>query len=260
MNALWHDGHLLSQVNWCREVSGRTLHALVSVPSHSALDEARMGPWPKREFAKIRALGVAPPRKRLIAGDEKGFLLNWKRAPALYVYTDSLESHPYVVRSASRGTVVPTFLLPIPHESKQYLSTWASNVQEIDSIWLTSSDALEVATYRELADPKSSLNVIGEEHRAEIEAATGKPTYLHLYRYFGAKDEKARECPRCGRRMRRTPQAKRLLPPGDGGLLSFGARCESCRTVTSDPVDDERPDLASIGRWHPTSKTRVRRK
>ena len=57
---------------------------------------------------------------------------------------------------------------------------------------------LEIAAYRELAEPCSALAREGRALAASVEQATGVPTYYYLLRYWGRPSEHDRPCPGCG--------------------------------------------------------------
>jgi predicted nucleic acid-binding Zn ribbon protein len=81
---------------------------------------------------------------------------------ALYLFTTFLSDLP-PVRSGRDGTSIPNYLLPPrdfskdhPRALKDELYGWASQYGTFDETWIASGE-LEIAAYRQLADPTSKF-------------------------------------------------------------------------------------------------------
>jgi predicted nucleic acid-binding Zn ribbon protein len=200
--------------------------------------------WGKSNLKKvIKAFGRTPvwtirddelPRRNIA----------WK-APTLHLLTHAFAWQPPLCRGDT-GQSIPIFLLPLSFQGKDDLIRWQSEYQLHDRLWLNSG-ALEIAAYKELVDPNSGLSAEGRELCAEIEKATGVPTYYFLMRFYapsqGADD---RPCPGCGKPWH-IPQ------PQGAPYQQWPFRCEPCRLVSTAGVDINKR-LAKIGQWRPNSQ------
>jgi predicted nucleic acid-binding Zn ribbon protein len=65
--------------------------------------------------------------------------------------------------------------------------------KELDLVQL-GCGPLEIAAYRELATPDSSLSKRGRELAKVVEIASKKPTFYYLMRYWGRREGEASEC------------------------------------------------------------------
>lgn len=178
--------------------------------------------------------------------------LSWRSAKTLFLHTDMFKSGFPVGSPELRGAV-PVYQLPISHQDRDYLLRWTREYRDHDSIWV-GSGKLEIAAYREMADPRSKLSQEGREHCRIVEKATGIPTYYYLFRYHGrAKGEEQRRCPLCEETWR-VPS-----PKGVTRFSRFEFRCKSCRLVSnmaSSTGDKEDERLASIGEPRPSVRRR----
>lgn len=178
----------------------------------------------REQRAVVRAFGGKPgftilddaaPRKSA----------RWQDAPFLYLFTHAFDSAPPVLRGDS-GVPVPSYLLPVTDQDREYLFSWQQAYASHDDIWI-GSGALEIAAYRELADPASELSRYGRDLCREIETATGIATYYYLMRYWGRQgNEAARACPGCGCSWRTE------WPEEGEPFWHFHFRCDPCRLVS----------------------------
>lgn len=103
-------------------------------------------------------------------------------------------------------------------ELRQGLVHWARTFQACDGLWF-GCGVLERAAAAELSRPRSRLQRDARRLAAEVEAASGRPTYHYLVRTDDA--EPASGCPRCGASWRRRRH----------GAWNFIRRCDPCRLV-----------------------------
>ena len=164
---------------------------------------------------------------------------------SLYLFTHLADPWSPVC-AGTDGRPIPLYRLPISSEQRSELVFWADAYRRYDHLQLQCGH-LEMPAYREMAEVGSELSREGREHCADLEAATGLPTYYFLHRYFAhAKGEPDRLCPGCGRRWRR-----RLTAAPFRGLGGFEFRCDGCRLVGQQGVSCEGERRARIGAFRP---------
>jgi len=248
--SLFHSGQLCGEyfVTWTKGL----LNAHVLLTGPHAFELRHHSVYGKKELAKvIEAFGKRPVWRTLddAAGQEA---TPWKGAPFFYLFTHAFDwaSPSPVCRGDGKGQV-PLFTLPITFEQKEQINFWQGSYYHHDNIWLASG-VLEVAAYRQLADPASELAQQGRELCRELEAATGIPTFYYLMRHWGrTKGEDKRRCPGCGAHWSVTRESKKRH------FEEFDFRCDKCRLVShvGDSTDGGRH--TSIGEYHEIRKKGV---
>ncbi len=168
---------------------------------------------------------------------------SWKKSSSFILWT-----HAFAVQGSvscgDTGKSIPQYLLPIDDTDKEDIDRWTRSYQAHDQLWLESG-SLEIPVYRELAEPGSELSREGRELCQKIEAATSKPTYYFLHRYWGRRiGEEQRRCPDCGKDWRVKP-----APQSSEPFHRYYFRCQNCRLVghLGLSFDDERH--ARIGEY-----------
>jgi predicted nucleic acid-binding Zn ribbon protein len=157
--------------------------AYVQATDDKALEPQYLSPWGKRCSDVILSAFGHKPKFVLLEPSLKRRGLSWRSAKTLFLHTDTFKSGSPVGSPELLGAV-PVYQLPLSHQDRDYLVRWARQYRNHDSLWL-GCGKLEVAAYREMADPKSELSREGREHCRIIEDATGIPTYYsqaHNYR------------------------------------------------------------------------------
>ena len=233
---------------------------LCKCPRQDSLDVKYLSEGGKRSYAAVLKECRKRPTWRLLSDPvpRRGYA-SWRRSKSLYLFTTFLSDHP-PVRSGRDGTPIPSYLLPLRDFSKDHpsylkdeLYGWASQYGTFDETWIASG-ALEIAAYRQLADPRSKFVREGRELAAKVEEATGLPTYSYLMRYYGRRrGERRRPCPGCGR-----PWARRLTDPKFQGLGGFDFRCDPCRLISRVAADDTNEQYAHIGEYRRRTSSRRR--
>lgn len=179
----------------------------------------------KKNLAEvIHAFGREPVWK--ILDDDAGKTSSgWRGAPFLYLFTNWIDWYSPVSRGDGKRPV-PLFTLPVSDTIKEDLYGWQRSYRELDGVWM-GSGPLEVAAYRQLADPRSVLAEDGRRLCGEIESGTGIPVFYYLMRYWGrSRGEEGRVCPGCGNDWRTSE-------PGSGRKFhQFHFKCEACRLVS----------------------------
>ncbi len=190
----------------------------------------------------IGALGRAP-EWHILEDDIPRRFPSWRRSSSLYLFTHAFDDAS-PVWCGDTGSAIPTYLLPIPERSREDLYFWARWYRDHDNVWL-GSGALEIPAYRQLADPRSELSAGGRESCKEIEAATGKPAYYYVMRYWGRTlGEQDRLCPLCGRKWRTQHSTTEKQP-----FQNFHFRCTRCRLVSHCAASSDDQRHARIGEY-----------
>jgi predicted nucleic acid-binding Zn ribbon protein len=217
------------------------IEAYVNVLRLNSLDQQSLAEWGKRAKKKLITHFGNQPQIQLLEKPNEA-LPSWRSVKSLYLYTNMLDLES-PVKSPEFDISFPLYELPISPKTREYLNSWADAYRDHDSIWIRSG-ALEMAAYKQLADPRSELAEEGREYCKEIEISTGKPTFFYLYRYYGRRSgEDKRPCPLCGR------QWNVMNPSAAYKFAAFHFLCDKCRLVShiGDSDFDERH--ARIGEY-----------
>ena len=198
----------------------------------------------RKRLAEVTEAFGQTPQWILMDDDARKHDASWKRAPFLYLFTHAFSNWVSPVRRGDNGKPIPVCLLPVSFEQKEYIYRWECSYFHHDNIWL-GCGALEVAAYRQMADPKSDLAETGRDLCREIERATGVPTFYYLDRYWRRKvGEEDRRCPVCGGRWWSKRPASGMKP-----FWQFGFRCDRCRLVSHFGVSDDGGSHTRIGEF-----------
>jgi predicted nucleic acid-binding Zn ribbon protein len=250
LGALFHNGQLCGErfLTWTR---GR-LNAHVLLASRAATEPHHHSRYGKKELKKVtNAFGRAPVW-RILDDDAQQSPSSWKGAPFLYLFTHAFDWESPVCHGDGKPPI-PVFMLPLAFEHKEQLYFWQQSYYHHDNIWL-GCGALEVAAYRQMADPESSLAEHGRDLCREIETATGVPTFYYLARYWGrAKGEDQRLCPGCGAPWR--TERSRESP---GRSWEFDFKCDRCRLVSHLAVSTDGGRHTRIGEFDKKMKANRR--
>lgn len=224
LGTLYHSGQLCGEyfLTWTQ----RRLNAHVMLSGRSATALRHHSPYGKKALKKIIEAFGAKPIWRLLDDDASKPMSSWRDAPFLYLFTHALDKASPICRGDGEPPV-PVFTLPVTFEQKSDLYSWQWSYYHHDHIWLESR-ALEIAAYRQLADPGSELAEQGRDLCREIETATKIPTFYYLMRYWGrAKGEDQRRCPGCG-----GPWKTGHIGESPEPFWQFAFKCDPCRLVS----------------------------
>lgn len=216
------------------------LQAYVRLPRSDALDACHMSRYAQDWLGKLEALcGCAMAVRILTPVDGIQAHADWNQAAWLVLYGAGLDGLA-PVRDQNMNQL-PSYLLPIDADEMEKIFFWARNEDRHSGLWF-SGVSLEKEIFVALADPRSDLNFHARDLAAMVEKATGKPTYIHLFRHYALPGgaELTRPCPLCG-------------GPWKVEGETFEFRCEPCRlTSYSGPGGDGsemEKELAQIGTW-----------
>jgi predicted nucleic acid-binding Zn ribbon protein len=217
------------------------LHLYCDVPRPDSLSVEHFSEWGKGDYEKLLLMLTAPPTYRILDdGPIPKRFPTWQSAPSLYLFTHFLDITSPVCAEPS-GAPLPLYTLPLSDTRKQDIVFWQNAYKATDELWIGSRD-LEMPAYRQLVEPGSGLSERGRAICRDIEAATKKPTFYYLSRYYGREEGEAeRLCPGCGEPWATGVQHTRFF--------DFEFRCEPCRLVSHQGVDTSDMRHARIGEW-----------
>jgi predicted nucleic acid-binding Zn ribbon protein len=173
----------------------------------------------------IQAFGHEP-KWILLDDDIPKKMPDYKNSPFLYIFTSTFRWGSSI-RRGDNGKRISPIMLPVSSEIKDDIYGWERVYRHYDHIWLDSG-VLEIPVYKQLADPKSELSDRGRKICADVEKATGIPTYYYLMRYWGRKNgEDQRKCPACGNQWH--IEAKETKKEQ---FWHFHFQCHECRLVS----------------------------
>ena len=199
--------------------------------------------WGRERLKRVIEEFACVPRWTILEDNVPKRLPSWRRSSSLYLFTHAFRDASPVCCGDS-GAAIPLYLLPISQQAREDAYFWSNHYRDHDNVWL-GSGTLEVLAYRETADPKSELSSEGRESCREIEAATGKPTFYYLQRYWGRTvGEEKRLCPLCGRKWRTSTKETDKTP-----FWEFTFRCMQCRLVSHVACSYDNERHAAIGEY-----------
>lgn len=215
------------------------LTAYVYIPQADAFEISFHSEWGKSELEKLCQMTESEP-EYVIFDNKPDCSVSWDTADSFVLFTHMTDCFPPVCR-CDTGEPIPAYLLPLSDKDREHLYLWASEYRNHDSIWMASGD-LEMAAYRQLAEPKSGLSRTGRTLCEKIEKVTGIPTYYYLHRHWGRKKGEAdRICPECGGNwnVRGTSGDNSgfsdffsQADPDSSDFWDFTFRCDHCRLVS----------------------------
>ncbi len=237
--ALLRNGQIIG--DYLLGLDAGVLTAYVGLAGADALAPRAYSRWAAEELQRLVEQAGAEPAWTLL-GDTPPEDASWQGAPSLYIQT-SLFEHGSPVHHGGTGAAVPLYRLPLPDLERDRLGLWAGEYRHHEGIWLASAD-LEMPAYEQLVDPKSGLAAEGRRMCAQIEAATGVPTYYFLIRYWGRRTgEEQRVCPGCGQTWATG------LTWRAHAWWEFAFRCEACRLVSHEASTSEDERRARRGEY-----------
>ena len=228
--------------------SSRPITAVVELPRPDAIDAKHLSQWGRKELGKARLAFGRTPSSSLIGRPSRKAWPSWRSADSLFLFTHAFDRQSPVCAFNSTDPL-PLYMLPVSDRLREEIHSWATAYRDLDRVWLASG-ALEMAAYRELANPSSLLSRKGRDLCAKIGRATRRRTYYYLTRYFGRRrNEEARRCPSCGGEWR-TNQHR----PTTTEFARFEFCCHRCKLVShvAPAVGSSRD--AAIGEFHAPSR------
>ncbi len=220
---LWRNGQSMGHetISEC----GSDLRAFVLVPDWNALDEAHNNNYVTEAYAKLAEVSRARTRITILGDvpDSKG--ADTCVNPASYILLTGFQTQQSALRCGDCLAPIPLYKIPATDGRGEYtdLLGWQEDYQACDTLWIHSGTGERFGT-RQMSDINSSLSKEGREICAEIEEATGKPTFYYLHRWLmnpSWKKERARRGPGCGGEWF-------LEEPWH----NFDFKCEPCRLVS----------------------------
>jgi predicted nucleic acid-binding Zn ribbon protein len=241
LSTLLHNGQIYGKYLFapCEE----KLVAFANIARPGSLAKRYHSQWGLAALQKVAETFGRVPQCDIIRDNVPKRFPSWEKSSFFYLFTHAFDETSPVCCGDS-GSPIPLYLLPISDQTRHDLCFWADHYRDHDNIWFGSL-ALEVSAYKQTADPRSRLSVMGRELCREVEAATDKRTFYYLQRYWGRKiGEQDRLCPMCGHRWR---TAKKELEKDP--FWKFPFRCVRCRLVSHCAVSYEDERHAAIGEY-----------
>ena len=242
LSSLVHNGQLCGEYylfTWTDNI----LNAHTTVSHPAAFELKYHSDWGIRELNKITQAFGHEPKWILLDDDIPKKMPDYKNSPFLYLFTSAFRWGSSI-RRGDNGKPISPIMLPVSSQIKDDIYGWEKAYRQYDNIWLDCG-VLEIPVYKQLADPKSELSNDGRKICADVEKATGIPTYYYLMRYWGRKNgEDQRKCPACGNQWHiEVKETKKEQ------FWYFHFQCHECRLVShkASSYDDERH--ARIGEY-----------
>jgi predicted nucleic acid-binding Zn ribbon protein len=244
LGALFQAGQLCGEYFITRYKDRLSAHVLLAGRGATALRHHSQ--YGKEELEKVIKTFGARPVWQILDDDAHRRPSSWTGAPFLYLFTHALDWAPPVCRGDGKPPI-PTFMLPLNFEQKTDLYRWQWSYYYHDNIWL-GCGALEIAAYKQMADPTSELAAEGRDLCRDIERCTGVPTFYYLTRYWGKpKGEAERPCPGCGStwKVEWPTLPKRRF-------WHFDFKCDRCRLVSHLGNSTDGGRHTRIGEFNPS--------
>ena len=150
------------------------LTAYTHVPELKSFDEQFHAAPGRATLDEIRALMGRTPAVAVLQFPAHSRIGCWQTAATLYVNAGH-DVGGQLVFSGDDGLPTPLYRLPLQTSDCEALNFLAYQYQAFDSVWVASGE-LEIAAYRQMADPDSPLGRALRGMCRTIEMATGKPT------------------------------------------------------------------------------------
>jgi len=194
---------------------------------NDSLTTDQFGEAVTKSFESIEATTGRAPRIDVVEEMQPASSTSWQRAPCLYLYAEEAGA----IWTGPKHKPVPLYRVPVSEVIADRIWFWRHEFVHSYGIWL-SGGPLGDAAYSEISDIESAFSKRGLELREEVEVATGKPTFYHLWRHWSAADKKSeRHCLTCNRRWDRLTDRHSAL-----GLTLFDFKCIPCRLVSLAPA------------------------
>ncbi len=217
----WQKGRLYGYAHLARPGAGGPRH---------------LSAWGRSRYKEVLRHFAAAPTWQLLDDSVPRRFPGWRSAPAFYLFTRFDRDVSPLCRLNDGQT------LPLTDEEREEAFFWTRIYRNHDAVWIDSG-ALELAAYRQLADPPSELFTAGRKLAAKLESRLRKPVYYYAFRYYGRKNEgPERVCPACGQAWLVAES-----PAEDTPFHHFPYRCDACRLVSHPACDSGNAHQIKIG-------------
>jgi len=228
--------------------TARSVEAFVELPRPNALSTKHLSKWGRNELRNVRRAFGREPSTSLVAPPVRRRWPSWQSADALYLFTHAFDRQSPMCAFNSREPL-PLYTLPISDQLREKVWSWAVAYRDLDRVWL-GSGPLEMAAYKQLADPSSHLSREGRDLCAKIGRATRRRTYYYLTRYYGRqRNDDARPCPGCGGEWHVVHHH-----PKTTKFAQFEFCCRRCRLVSHTASSPDGGREARIGEFQSTRR------
>ena len=223
-----------------------TLFVYTPLPRKDAIADFYHSSLGQMSLDKINDMTKSVPTWEVLDDQSEEELDSIEDIKSLVLFTSFLEIGSPLICLTTRKPIA-IFSLEIPEKLRNDIYFWRKRYHIFDSLFMDSS-ALEVESYKQIADHESELSREGLKICKNLEKITGIESYYYLHRYAGKAGEGLefdRPCPICG-------EVWLVIRKSEIDLLhhkplDFSFQCKNCRLVSHHPqcTDDQR--LASIG-------------
>ncbi|MCA9408376.1 MAG: DUF2310 family Zn-ribbon-containing protein [Candidatus Omnitrophica bacterium] len=228
-----------TEYNWSK-IKGE-IRSFVQMAHPKALSEQHHSKWNKETIKKLENAFGAKPQWNIVDDDIPSKFQRLTSVKRLVLFTTMFEYINCIYDMDSKK-MFPLYQLSLTDEQIEDINRWISAYKLHDQMWLLSGK-LEILAYKQWVEAHSELNKHGRELSALTEEATGIPTYYHLMRYWGSKeDEDKRKCPGCHKKWR-----NKSVGMGEESFLEFPYICDKCRLVSYYPFSFDNQRYAKIG-------------
>ena len=222
----------------------RSIEAFIELPRPNAVSVKFLSTSGRRELRHVRTAFGRTPSSVLVRRPVRRRWPSWRSADALYLFTHAFDRHS-PVRAFNSTEPIPLYTLPISDRLREEIRSRALEYRDLHRIWF-GSGALEMAAYKQLADPSSQLSHWGRDLSTALGRATHRRTYYYMTRYYGRRrNDDARLCPSCGREWRVTRHNAKATK-----FARFEFRCHRCRLVSHTASSSDGGRHAKIGEFH----------
>lgn len=250
--SLWRNGQVVSE-DYVVAMDATGVQLVCLLPRRNSLSTRFCSPYVSKDLSQLRELGVTIKTPQIETRCTYWEHLGSLRGVTSLILNPWHAASPFAAGNKSRR--VALYAIPIHVDVRDRIMRWSRESLRFYGVFHYCA-ALEMESYRELADPASMHAQEGRSLALTVEEAIGVPCYFFLMRHWGRRGElegKDRRCPGCGGKWLRKNTGASYDPDN---LDSIPFRCDRCRLVAemAYTFDDERH--ARIGEWRGAERRR----
>ena len=181
--ALLHGGQICGEYFYAW--SAGQLVAYAHVPRPQSWATRFHSQWSASALSDVTKAFGGPPTWTILEDNVPKRFPSWRRSLSLYLFTHAFHDES-PVGCSDTGCPIPVYLLPISDQTREDLYGWACRYADHDHVYLDSA-ALEIAAYRQMADPASEMSVDGRQLCKDVRKGDGQADVLLLASLLGAQ-------------------------------------------------------------------------
>ncbi|MBS1956585.1 MAG: DUF2310 family Zn-ribbon-containing protein [Cyanobacteria bacterium SZAS-4] len=186
MAALLRNWQILHQYDLCW--LDDQMFAYTLLPTAAPPEPQYFSEWTNQALNKLLETGAQIPLWELLDDRGSDELLSLDADTTFVLFTHFLDKHSPLMCLKSVTPVAP-YIIPKTVEVQDEFYSWTNTYRDIDSLWMSSSGALESAMYALLSNPSSELSKQGRALCKYIESVTNRPAYYFLFTDMEKKRE-----------------------------------------------------------------------